>query len=224
MHCLCMRRRTWNTIAAKEVAIIDKDEKAGATIMVASTAAGELFGWQMIVDAASHQGLQKFIKKRSDYTVKGGGVHKQLKRGKQSAHGFFKYTRVNEETEKKEVVQCTHCPYFSNGVNVLCAGGDSNHWTVLETLRVWIHVIVWESHKQACEAAGQDPLQSKSIVHIDAYSVHISSAFMKWMRQEYPQLLLVFVPACCTSEMQIADVAYNRPLKHAFSQYHMHRG
>ena len=52
--------------------------------------------------------------------------------------------------------------------------------------------------------------------------VHISSEFRKLLVKEYPQLILVYVPASCTSAMQIADVAYHRPLKHAFSQHHMH--
>ena len=42
-----------------------------------------------------------------------------------------------------------------------------------------------------------------------------------WMKEQYPQLMLVYVPANCTSVMRIADIVYNRPLKHAFSPHHM---
>ena len=42
------------------------------------------------------------------------------------------------------------------------------------------------------------------------------------MAMEYRQLLLVYVPASCTSAMQMSDAMYNRPLKPAFSQNDRH--
>ena len=77
------------------------------------------------------------------------------------------------------------------------------HWTAQQTLCVWIVVIVWSNHVAECNALGIDPLKCKSI--IDAYPVHICKEFREWMAKEYPQLILVYVPASCTSAMQIAD-------------------
>ena len=176
----------------------------------------------MIANGESHQVLEKFTKKREDYTVKGVGVHKTLSNGRKEENGFFKIKRTNTSTLKDETVKCMLCTYCSNGVNVLCAGGKGGHWTNVPTLRVWMKVIVCASHVAGCEAAGKDPLKCNSIVHTDAYPVYISAEFRFWLADAYPQLLLVNVQASYTSVMQIADVAYNRPLKNSLGQHHMH--
>ena len=45
----------------KHVAVFDKDEKAGTIVMVTSTAAGKLLGFQMLADRSSHQVLNRFF-------------------------------------------------------------------------------------------------------------------------------------------------------------------
>ena len=179
------------------MAVVDKDEKAGDTIMVGPTADGKLLGFQMVVDGGTHRSLQKFLALRADYTTIGGGVYKPLKNKRTLKHGYFKYTRENEDTGKKETVNGLFAPYFSNGHNVICAGGDSNHWTVLETLRVWIQVIVWPAHVLPRDSESVDPMTARSIVHIDAYSVHISRGFRMWISgsridREIPNFQTIF--------------------------------
>ena len=69
---------------------------------------------------------------------------------------------------------------------MLYAGGDGGQWTVLRTLCVcgsWLYLF-----------------------HVDAYPVHISNHYREWMAKEHPQLISVYVPASCTSAMQIVDV------------------
>jgi hypothetical protein len=59
-----------------------------------------------------------------------------------------------------------------------------------------------------------DPWRERSIVHIDVYPVHTASVLRAWLHSEYKGILmLVYVPANCTSVMQVADVSLNRPFK-----------
>lgn len=91
---LCLYRRMVSEKKAKNVAIIDKDEKAGATVMVTSTAVGNLLGFQMIADGNCHQALDKFLSRRTDYEPKHGGVHKTLAGGEKSKHEFFNFKKT----------------------------------------------------------------------------------------------------------------------------------
>jgi hypothetical protein len=93
---------------------------------------------------------------------------------------------------------------------------------------LWIEQIVWPAHEAACERDSTDerpldPLKEYSIVHMDAYPVHIERKFIDWTQHhpKYKQLLLIYVPANCTSVMQVGDVAYNRPFKAIFTREHM---
>lgn len=81
--------------------------------------------------------------------------------------------------------------------------------------------VVWPAHIAACARGDSnklcvplDPKTTHSIVHID-------KEFVLWMKEEYPQLLLVYVPANCTGVMQLGHVIYNRPLTHRFTLEHM---
>ncbi len=47
----------------------------------------------------------------------------------------------------------------------------------------------------------------------DVYSSHRDSALLAKLKQKYPNLLIVFVPSSCTSELQPLDVEFNGPWK-----------
>ncbi len=49
-------------------------------------------------------------------------------------------------------------------------------------------------------------------------SVHISAEFRGFMKENFPHILLLFVPANCTSKLQVMDVVFQRPFKHAIHQ------
>ena len=53
---------------------------------------------------------------------------------------------------------------------------------------------------------------------IDYWSVHISKEFREWMKNNYPQIHVLYIPANCTSIYQPADVIIQRPFKHVFRQ------
>ena len=48
---------------------------------------------------------------------------------------------------------------------------------------------------------------------LDVYSSHRDKLFLDWVNLTYPQLILLFVPACFTAFLQPLDVAFNSSLK-----------
>ena len=106
-----------------------------------------------------------------------------------------------------------------NTGHVVCAG-HGTHWMNESSLRSWVAMVVWPYHMRVCKAQGRDPSTTKGIIHFDAYPVHTADKFRQWLKEFYPMLLLVYVPAKCTSKMQIAEVAYNRTLKAVFTAQH----
>ena len=61
---------------------------------------------------------------------------------------------------------------------------------------------------------------SAIVLVLDVWAVHTSEAFRLYLRQKHPRIHLVYVPANCTSKLQVADVALQRPFKsHIRSQF-----
>ena len=57
------------------------------------------------------------------------------------------------------------------------------------------------------------PSDSQMILVLDAWCVHRSVEFRTWMGKTHPLMHLVYVPANCTSHLQVADVALQKPFK-----------
>lgn len=53
---------------------------------------------------------------------------------------------------------------------------------------------------------------------IDCWSVHLSVEFLTWMRDNHPTIIINFVPARMTGEIQPADVGIQRLFKHSMKQ------
>ncbi len=53
---------------------------------------------------------------------------------------------------------------------------------------------------------------------LDCWAVHKSEEYRSWLQQEHPRIHLVFVPANCTSKLQLADVSLQRPFKSCITQ------
>lgn len=167
-----------------------------------------------IAKGTTHSTLNKFVKDMPGrFNGRGGGAKRS-----DSKKVTSRYTRIDGDANKP---LATLPPYYLDEKTgyLLCAG-DGSHWMNESTLRLWIILVVWAAHKKACEAEGIDHMDSYSILHFDAYPVHIAKGFREWLHDNYPQILLVYVPASCTSVMQFADVVLNRPLKAAFTRKH----
>ena len=180
--------------------------------MVGHDARGVMLPFMLIAQSGTHAGLQKFVQSNPDFNYRGGGVPKA---GASDA-ATARYTRATKGGAYAYVP-----PYFiDTECNIVCAG-DPTHWMNASTLRLWIDLIVVPGHEAQCKAHGLDPAKAKSIVHFDAYPVHISAEFLDWIKRTFPFLILIYVPANCTSKMQVADVALNRPLKADYTNRHM---
>lgn len=59
---------------------------------------------------------------------------------------------------------------------------------------------------------------SSIILVLDVWAVHKSEEFRFFLRTHHPRIQLVFVPANCTSKLQVADVALQRPFKEAITK------
>jgi hypothetical protein len=88
----------------------------------------------------------------------------------------------------------------SNGFHLTLS---DNHWSTLETMQQYVDRVLnpWRGNEDM-------------ILVLDAWSVH-RSTFREWVSRTHKKIHLVFVPANCTSMLQVADVALNRPFKAA---------
>jgi hypothetical protein len=94
---------------------------------------------------------------------------------------------------------------------------SSNHWSTLQTCKEFVDKIL-SSYRIAQIEELNLPTNQEMIWLIDCWSVHISKEFRAWIKKNYPQIHLLFIPANCTSVHQPADVILQRPFKHAFRQ------
>jgi hypothetical protein len=56
------------------------------------------------------------------------------------------------------------------------------------------------------------------VLILDVWHVHISNAFRAWMRDEYPWIKMLYVPANCTSVLQPCDMGAMKPFKAALQE------
>ena len=99
----------------------------------------------------------------------------------------------------------------SNATNVHITHSP-NHWSSLETMQEWVtHVLLPYAERQI--AAFKLRSDSHIVLLLDVWSVHKGEPFRRFLRTHHPRVHLVFVPANCTSKLQVADVALQRPFK-----------
>lgn len=87
-----------------------------------------------------------------------------------------------------------------------------NHWSNVETMQQWVeHVFI--PYRERCVRQFELRADAAAILVLDVWAVHISQEFRMYMRQKHPRIHLIYVPANCTSKLQVADVALQRPFK-----------
>ena len=59
---------------------------------------------------------------------------------------------------------------------------------------------------------------SSIVLLLDVWSVHKGEPFRRFLRTHHPRIHLIFIPANCTSKLQVADVALQRPFKSSISR------
>lgn len=92
-----------------------------------------------------------------------------------------------------------------------------NHWSTQETMQRWITHVLLPHSERMIELHSLDS-DAHILLLLDAWAVHKSAEFRNWLNREHPRIHLVYVPANCTSKLQLADVALQRPFKSCITQ------
>ena len=88
----------------------------------------------------------------------------------------------------------------------------ANHWANHASLQAWIsHVLV--PYFTAKKRQLGLPQRAQCLLLWDVWHAHRSAEMLLWLRRTYPWIRLAFVPARCTSFLQVADVSINKALK-----------
>jgi hypothetical protein len=95
---------------------------------------------------------------------------------------------------------------------------SANHWSTQETMRSFVQKVLHPYFEEKCFDLGLNPLMQRMIWLINCWSVHISAKFRRFMTENFPHIFLLFVPANCTSKLQVMDVVFQRPFKHVIHQ------
>jgi len=89
---------------------------------------------------------------------------------------------------------------------------SDNHWSTQQTMREYIEHVIEPYRQRKIKEKGlkQD---ARMVLVIDAWSVHRSEEFRSWIAKNHPLMHLVYVPANCTSHLQVADVVLQKSFK-----------
>lgn len=90
---------------------------------------------------------------------------------------------------------------------------SKSHWSTVETFKDYIRTIIEPNYTAVCAKRGLKQGEQKMLLQLDPYAVHRAAAFVDWLREKYPYIVLAFVPGGCTGAVQIPDTCLNRPFK-----------
>jgi hypothetical protein len=99
---------------------------------------------------------------------------------------------------------------------------SDNHWSTQETMQRYIKEVIMP-HVERSIQEHRLHSDAKVLLLLDAWAVHKSEEFRRFLRTHHPRIHLVFVPPNCTSKLQVADVVLQRGFKsgitHNFNQW-----
>ncbi|KAF7333374.1 DDE superfamily protein [Mycena venus] len=95
---------------------------------------------------------------------------------------------------------------------------QTSHFSTLKTMKELIQFIIWPHVKAVIDADPDLDDDQKAIFYIDIYPVHISQAYRQFIFDEYPNIILIFVPGNLTGVFQPQDVGIQRVAKHHLRQ------
>ncbi|KAF8319025.1 hypothetical protein DL93DRAFT_266203 [Clavulina sp. PMI_390] len=91
------------------------------------------------------------------------------------------------------------------------------YWSTIGTMKSYVVLILVPYFNGEKERLGRSPNQP-CIWQIDVWPVHASDEFRTWMWNQYPWIIIFYVPAGCTGLFQPSDVGMQRILKQAISR------
>ena len=92
---------------------------------------------------------------------------------------------------------------------------SKNHWSNISTCQKIVETILQPDMKQVIDRLNMHK-DSNLVWLLDYWSVHKSKEIVAWMKEKHPTIILIFVPANCTSIYQLPYVILQRPFKHDF--------
>ncbi|KAJ7762678.1 hypothetical protein B0H16DRAFT_1884097 [Mycena metata] len=93
----------------------------------------------------------------------------------------------------------------------------NSHFSTFFTMEDWVRdvLVPWRAKIIARDNLDDDQLM---VGYIDLYAVHIGQEFRTLIFEDYPFIILIFVPRGCTGLFQPADVGLQRVAKHILKQ------
>jgi DDE superfamily endonuclease len=98
--------------------------------------------------------------------------------------------------------------------------GTRTYWSNQQKMREFVDHILAPYFEETKARLGCLEGQ-RSLWTIDVWAVHRSEAFLDWMANEHPTILIDFVPGGCTGVAQPCDVGIQRAFKHVTNQCFM---
>ena len=86
---------------------------------------------------------------------------------------------------------------------------SASHWTTEDTILEYVAVLYTTYVIPKMTEQGLDPKIQKWVLLWDCYSVHRSEPVLEALKSKYANLVILFVPASCTAELQPLDLSFN---------------
>jgi hypothetical protein len=102
--------------------------------------------------------------------------------------------------------------YINNGWDLTFS---ESHWSTLETSKRFFHKILLPYLHSQIEQLGLLE-HHKMVWLLNCWFVHKSKEFLNYMKKDHPNIMVIFILVNCISELQLADVILQWPLKHAY--------
>ena len=93
-----------------------------------------------------------------------------------------------------------------------------NHWANQRTIRDIVTNIIVPYTDNTKQVLGLSQNQ-KVVLMLDCWAVHRSSEFKEYLQNHHPSLITLFIPAGCTSKLQVVDLAVNGHIKSVMKQH-----
>ncbi|QRV92811.1 Ulp1 protease family, carboxy-terminal catalytic domain protein [Ceratobasidium sp. AG-Ba] len=95
---------------------------------------------------------------------------------------------------------------------LLSFSGSDTYWSTQITMQHFVSRILAPYFRAQIKRNNLPPSQ-RCIFQIDCWSVHRSAKFRGWMAENYPWIVILYVPGGCTGLFQACDVGLQRILK-----------
>lgn len=90
-------------------------------------------------------------------------------------------------------------------------GYSDNHWVSKSTMKQ--QIIALEDHRKRVVARKKLDKDAKVLILWDVYCRHRDADLLDWMKKEFPNIIVIFVPANLTELGQPLDIFFNSMLK-----------